>query len=224
VGGGATVDALTGTNILTLNDIITAVSRLRQNNIPPHADGYYHVHAEPEAEAQLFRDNHWQRQHESVPDHYRYRDLAIGKVVGSIVQRNTEVPSAQTVRSTIGLPGGGAGALLAPEIGAEVANEAGLPIRRTIVTGGGSMYEKFIDESRYITEAGVLGKIGNFSVTNNGLAIMTDRIRYLLRTPQDRLQQVVSQTWSWSGDFPIPTDALTGDDALFKRAICIEHA
>ena len=114
--------------------------------------------------------------------------------------------------------------LLAPEIGAEVTNEAGVPIRRTIVTGGGALYEKYLDESRFITDAGVTGKIGNFSITNGGVSIMTNRIRYMLRAPLDRLQQVVGQTWSWSGDFPVPSDALTGDDSRFNRAIIIEHA
>lgn len=224
VGGGATVDGIATANIITLDDIISAVSRLRQNNIPPHSDGYYHVHMEPEAEAEIFRDNHWQRLHQSLPESFPYRELAIGQAVGSVCYRNTESPNEQNVETTISMPGVGGGALLAPEIGAEVTNEAGVAIRRTIVTGGGALYEKYLDESRFITDAGVTGKIGNFSITNGGVSIMTNRIRYMLRSPQDRLQQVVGQTWSWSGDFPVPSDALTGDDARFKRAIVIEHA
>lgn len=92
------------------------------------------------------------------------------------------------------------------------------------MTGGAALYEKYIDESKYITEAGVLGKIGNFSVVNGGLAVMTDRIRFILKAPQDDLQQVVKQVWSWSGDFPVPSDALSGDAARYKRAVVIEHA
>lgn len=224
IGGGATVDAIDSVDILTLNDVISAVSRLRQQNVPPHADGRYHVHLSPEAEAEIFRDNHWQRLHQSLPESYAYRDLAIGEAVGCIFFRNTEDPNENTVSSTIALPGGAGGALLAPEIGDEVVNAAGLPIRRTIVTGGGVLYEKYLDESKYITEAGVTGKVGQFSIVNGGAQVMTNRIRFILRSPADRLQQVVSQTWSWSGDFPVPSDATTGDAARYKRAVVIEHA
>lgn len=226
VGGGATVDGLAVANILTLNDVIAAVTRLRDQNVPPHADGYYHVHLSPQGEQEIFADNHWQRLHQSLPDSIAYRDLAIGKAVGCIFYRNTELPTDQTVArgSLIANPGAGGGAQLAPEIGGEVTNDAGLNVRRALVTGGGVLYEKYLDESRFITEAGSTGKIGSFSVVNGGAAVMCDRIRFILRSPQDRLQQVVSQSWSWSGDFPVPSDALVGDAARYKRAVVIEHA
>lgn len=225
VGGGATVDAITSADIITLNDIIAAVARLRGQNVPPHADGMYHVHLTPNAEAQLFQDNHWQRLHQSMPDSAAYRDLAIGQAVGCYFYRNTENPDLSNCQDGFQAdPGGGGGAQLALELGAELTTEAGFPIGRAIVTAGGALYEKYLDESKYITEAGVTGKIGEFSIVNGGVAVMAKRIRYILRSPQDRLQQVVSQTWSWSGDFPVPSDQLSGDTARFKRAIVIEHA
>lgn len=225
-GGGATVDALTAVDVITLNDVIAAVSRLREQNVPPHPDGRYHVHMTPQAEAEIFQDNHWQRLHQSLPEGVAYRDLAIGEAVGCYFYRNNENPDASTVdpTRTIAIAGGAGGATLAQELGAELTNEDGLPIRRVIVTGGGALYEKYIDESKYITEAGVTGKIGQFSVINGGVAVMTKRIRFILRSPVDRLQQVVAQAWSWSGDFPVPSDALSGDAARFKRAVVIEHA
>ncbi len=74
-----------------------------------------------------------------------------------------------------------------------------------------------------MTEAGYVGKVGEFSIVNNGIQINTERIRYIIRAPQDRLQQQVSQSWSWSGDWGIPTDLLGGQtDSRFKRAIVIE--
>ncbi len=99
-----------------------------------------------------------------------------------------------------------------------------MTIRRTLVTGGGVLVEKYLDESKFITEAGVNGKIGEFSIINGGVAVMAQRIRYLLRAPQDKLQQVVDQTWSWSGDFAAPSDSLAGDSARYKRAVIIEGA
>ena len=226
VGNGATVDALASNNILTLNDVINAVARLRNQNVPPHADGYYHVHLTPTAEAEIFQDNHWQRLHQSLPDSMAYRDLAIGQAVGCIFYRNTESPDASHVDASqlISDPGSTGKGQLSPQIGGEVSNDSGLAINRVLVTGGGVVVEKYLDESKFITEAGVTGKIGEFSIVNGGVSVMTQRIRYILRAPLDRLQQVLSQTWSWSGDFPVPSDVLTGDAARYKRAVVIEHA
>lgn len=224
VGGGATVDSLTSGNILTLDAVIAAVTRLRDQNVPPHADGYYHVHLTPQGEQEIFADNHWQRLYTSLPDSVAYRDLAIGQAVGCIFYRNTQSPSTSTVSGLVADPGGAGFARLAPEIGGEVVNASGVNIRRALVTGGGVLYEKYLDESKYITEGGTTGKIGMFSVVNGGVAVMTQRVRYILRAPLDKLQQIVSQTWSWSGDFPVPSDALVGDAARYKRAIVIEHA
>lgn len=221
VGGGTSVDGIGAGNILALADIINAVARLRRANVPTMADGTYHVHLGPEAEAQIFQDLQFQRLYDGVPQGAAYMDLAIARLVGCTFYRNNEVPSddnSGTLQAT------GSSAQGAPDIGGDVTNATGRAIRRTIVIGGAAVYEKYLDESRYITEAGVTGKIGGFSVTNGGIAVMTDRIRYIIRSPLDRLQQVVAQTWSWSGDFAVPSDMLTGDSARYKRSVTIEHA
>jgi hypothetical protein len=47
----------------------------------------------------------------------------------------------------------------------------------------------------------------------------------IVRPPQDRLQQVLSTSWSWVGDFGVPSDSLANSDAaLFKRGVVLEHA
>lgn len=222
-GGGTTVDALTTADTLVMQNIITTVAGMRANNVPPTPDGTYHVHLTPAGEAQLFADPVFQRLHQSLPDSVAYRDFAIGRLNGCTFYRNTENPNTQN-SGTLVSTGTGGSALGSGEIGGDVVNQAGVPINREIVLGGGTMYEKFIDESKYITEAGVQGKIGEFSVINNGVQVMIERVRLILRAPQDRLQQVVSSAWSWSGDFGIPSDATTGSPARFKRAAIIEHA
>lgn len=220
VGGGSTVDAITTANTLTLDDCIAAVARLRAMNVPPHEDGFYHGHITPAGEQQLFKDNHWQRQYQSLPESAEYRSFIVAEKVGIRFFQNNESPALDNVSSVFD---SSADARLAPEIGGEVVNNTGLPIARMIVTGGLCGYEQYIDESKFISEAGVQGKIGEFTVVNNGVQVMTDRIRYILRAPQDRLQQLVSSAWSWSGDFPIPSDALTGDPSRYKRAVVVEH-
>lgn len=221
VGGGATVDGIASTNILTLQDVINVVARMRANNVPPTADGYYHVHVTPQGEAELFADNQFQRLFQSLPDSATYRDLAIGQLVGCRFYRNTENPNTQNSGTLVDT---GTAARGSNDIGGELVNNNGVEVQRAMVLGGGAIYEKYLDESKYITEAGVTGKIGEFNVINNGVAIMTQRIRMILRAPLDRLQQVVGSSWSWSGDFPVPSDAETGTPARYKRATVIQHA
>lgn len=221
-GGSATVDDITSTDILTPTLLRSAVARLRALNIPTHADGTYHAHLSPSAETALYQAEEFQRLFTSMPASGAYQGLKIGQLYGITFFRNNEVPGVNAVSST-NTQGGGS-ALFAPEIAADVANTAGQPIDRTIITGGAAIYEKYIDESKFISAAGVTGKIGSFSVTNQGYSVVTDRIRLTMRAPLDALQQVVTSTWSWSGDFGIPSDQLTGDGARFKRAVVIEHA
>lgn len=220
-GGALTVDGVTGVNTLGLQDIINTVATMRANNVPPTSDGYYHVHVTPEGEAQLYVDQQFRQLFQSLPDSMEYRDLAIGQLIGCRFFRNVENPNTQTVSGTVG---SGLLALAAPEVGGDVVNATGVALKYAIVVGGGSLYEPYIDESRYISEAGVTGKIGEFSITNGGVQVMTDRIRLSIRSPLDRLQQVVSATWSWSGDFAVPSDELTGSPARFKRSAVICHA
>ena len=226
VGGAATVDGITSSNVLTVQDIINAVALLRNNRMPPHADGTYHCHLSPMAEAQLFGDNALQRMYQSIPDNTAFRDLIIDRKFGCTFYRNTELPSSTSTNSALWQAdaGGAGGAVLARECGLEISNASGLAIQRTMITAGGVLVEKYIDESAFISEAGVTGKVGQFSITNGGIAIMLDRIRFIMAAPLDALQQTIRQSWSWSGDFPCPSDALTGSTARFKRAIILEHA
>lgn len=223
-GGGASVDALATTDILTLADIRRAVATMRRNRIPAHTDGYYHCHLDPLTESQLFADNEFQRLNESNYGDAPYQMFAVGKLMGCVFYTNSESPSElNTGLQQISRPVSAATARLGQEIHAEVINDAGVRVLRTIITGGGALYEKYIDESEYLSEAGIQGKIGGFSIVNNGIQISTERIRYIARAPQDRLQQQVSQTWSWSGDFGVPSDFLGGlTGSRFKRAVIIE--
>src|SRR5262245_71290 len=222
-GGGTNVDALAAADILTLQDLINAVGRLRQMNVPPFTDGYYHVHISPGAESQIFADEAFQRLNTALPDYLHYRELALGHLAGMMFYRNSESPDRSNSGPTTST---GGTALYSRDIAGETLNNTGggQGVQRTLVMGMGAIYEKYLDESKYISEGGVTGKIGNFDVVNNGVAVMIERIRYIIRSPLDRLQQFVSQAWSWSGDFPVPSDITSGDAARFKRAVIIESA
>lgn len=223
-GGGATVDAIGTNDNLVLQDIINAVALLRTSNVQPHDDGFYHVHLSPIANAQLFTDSVLQRLNTALPEGVIYSSGFVGHMSGALFFMNNEAPAPKT--AGVQTFTGPNYAEYSQDIGSETVNDNNINIGFVIVTGKGCLYERYLDESQYVTEAGTLGKIGEFDVNNNGVDILTERIRLVLRAPIDRLQQFVSATWSITTDFPVPSDVtftLSGN-AQFKRAVCIQFA
>lgn len=220
-GGGSSIDAIGASDILTLQDCINATNWLRKNNVLPHEDGYYHGHINTDGNSQIFQDPAFQRLNTSLPDHVYYQKAFIGTIAGIAFFSNNESPDYNNsgARTTTGT-----NAAYSRDIGAETTNESGVNIGRTIVTGRGAIYEKGLDESAYVTEAGITGKQADFQVVNGGVEVQTERIRLILRAPLNRLQDQVAATWSITTCFPVPSDASSGGYERFKRAVSIEHA
>ncbi len=217
---GNSVDAIGASDTITLQQCINAVAYLRRANVQPHDDGFYHAHVSPLVNAQMFADPVFQRLNQSLPEHIIYKEGFLGYMAGIMFIMNTEAPESFNTGALTATAQQG---VYAQGIGGEVTNGAGVNIGRVIITGKGAVYEKYLDESAYVTEAGTVGKIGEFDVINNGINILTERIRLIMRAPQDRLQQVVGAAWSISTSFPIPSDitAPTGPQR-FKRAVVCE--
>lgn len=220
-GGGTSIDAISSSDVFTLQDLINATNILRKNNVPPHEDGFYHAHISTEANSQVFTDTAWQRLQTALPDHVYYQEAFIGTIAGCACFLNTEAPDYQNSGD---LTATGTNAQYAEDVGSEVTNENGVNIGRVIITGRGTLYERSLDERQYVTEAGIVGKVGEFQVVNAGIEVLTERIRLILRAPLNRLQDVVAATWSISTSFPVPSDVTSGGPQRFKRGIIIEHA
>jgi len=225
-GGAGTIDGLTGSSMLTIDMIIAAVQLMRGQSVPPHPDGTYHIHLSTDGVTQLFSDPRFASINNSLGNTAGinsgvYAGLIIGRGLGCTWYTNNETPTQYNVEA---LYATGSNALSSPNVGAEVVNETGVPVARTIITGGGALYELWIPEEEYETEVGLLGVAKTFNVTNAGVVINTDRIRHLIRKPLDVLQRIVDQAWSFSGDWAVPTDVLTGNGAKYKRAVVLEHA
>lgn len=233
-GGGNSVDAIQASDTLTLGDIRLAVALLADNNVPTFMDGYYHCHLSPIAHAQLFADNEVQRLFQGLPDNIAYKMFAIGKFNRCIFYENTEAPKVQP--SNVGplqtsRPASAPNARLGKEIGMELINADSVRILHTIILGYESIYEEWIPGADLVSEAGVTGKVGNYvAVSSHGIAHRIERIRHILRSPLDRIQQQVASTWWWAGDFGVPSDFLTPEgvnlagaqiNARFKRAIIL---
>jgi hypothetical protein len=219
---GDSVDAISASDGFSLQQCINAVAFLRRANVQPHDDGFYHAHISPLANAQLFADPVFQRLNQSLPEHVIYKEGFVGYMHNVMFFMNNESPESFNSGAITNTALSGQ---YAAGIGAEITNGTGVPIGRVLITGKGSIYERYLNEDQYVTEAGTVGKIGEFDVVNNAIKILTEGIRLVLRAPQDRLQQVVSAAWSISTCFPTPSDitAPSGPER-FKRAIVLEYA
>lgn len=221
-GGGNATDALTGgTDILHLSDIRSAVARLRGVDVMPTGDGTYHMHVDPTGESQLYADNEFQRLNISLPEGMAYRDFAITRILGCTVYRNNECPQVLNVD-------GASSATFSqddPFAGELYANGAttGAKVHRALVIGGGALKEYYVDQNAMITEAGIAGRVETGArVVNNGIEMDVQRIHIIMRQPQDRLQEIVAQTWKFQGDWVCRTDGATGDAAAYKRVCEIQ--
>lgn len=214
-GGGVGIDSIDATDTFAVRDIRTAIAQLRATNVPTHEDGLYHWHLDPQSEMQVFSDNEFQRLNQSLPDYINYKRLCLGVWGQSVFYRNNEAPTVFTCDPD---PVDG------NTHGFELVNGAGLSIRRPICTGQGWIEEKYLDQSAMISTAGVMGKIGEFAITNGGVQVITEDIRLIMRSPMDKAQENTSTTWTFYGDWPTPTDELApGGVSTFRRAVVICH-
>lgn len=215
VGGGNSVDDIGSNDTLKLSDIRAAVARFWQENVPEHADGRFHCHLDPTSQAQVFGDQEWRQLLTSLPDYYMYRQFALGELLNTVFFRNSECPVPETVE-------GGMEATFTQDdpFAGELYNDgttAGVKVHRALFSGQGGIYEYHQDLSGLLTDAGITGKVGEPKITNNSIEVFTDRIQLILRSPLNRLQDLVSTSWKFIGDWPTRTDATTGDAARYKR-------
>lgn len=221
VGGGMKVDDVGSTDLLRLSDIRTAVARFWTMNVPEQPDGRFHCHLDPVSQAQVFSDPEWQRLLTALPDYYMYRQFAIGELLNCVFFRNSENPLPETVD-------GGLTATYSQDdpFAGELYNTgitSGVKVHRAMFVGQGILREYYQDLAQLITEAGITGRTAEPRITNNSIEVFTERIQLILRAPLNRLQDQVSASWKFIGDWPVRTDVTTGDYARFKRVCVIQH-
>lgn len=188
---------LSTSNIVTFANFRAAVARLRKMAVPT-VNGYYVAHIDPDTEAQLFSDSDFKQALQGRVDSPVYQDLSIGRFAGIDWVRNLE---AATITN-----GGSAG---------------NLTVHRPIVLGGNALMAAPFDGANNLLAGTGVEDVPEVRTIQAAPSV---NVTLLIRPPQDRLQQVVGSTWSWVGDFGVPSDAGSGDAALYKRGVVIEHA
>lgn len=199
---GNTAFDLGAGNIATLSMFRAAVARLRKQNVPT-VNGNYVAFIDPDTEAQLFADADFKQAYTGRGDSTVYRDMSLGTFLGIDWVTNTEVPT---------IADGGTAA----------SGVAGtLTVHRPIVVGAGALISAPLEGQGQLLNGTGVSSSPNVTMVNVAPGV---DVVIIIRPPQDNLQQKIVSTWSWTGDFGVPTDANVGDSAIAKRAIVLEHA
>jgi N4-gp56 family major capsid protein len=187
---------MASTDIATLALFRSAVTRLRRMNVPT-VGGYYVAHIAVDTETQLFADPDFKQALQGRVDSPIYRDLSIGRFAGIDWVRNNELPSVL---------GGSAGTV---------------NVARNLVVGDGALTASpFEGFGSLLSGTGVEG-VPSIRMVGPATGV---QVALIIRPPQDRFQQNISSTWSWVGDFGVPSDVTSGDGARYKRAVMVETA
>ncbi|MCO6011420.1 hypothetical protein NE236_41370 [Actinoallomurus purpureus] len=186
---------LASSDVATFKLFRAAVARLRKMNVPT-IGGYYVAHIDPDTEAMLFDDSDFKQALQGRVDSPVYTDLSIGRFGGIDWVRNNEVPT---------LLGGSGG---------------NVTVHRPIVVGGGVLVAAPFENMGTLLAGTGVESVPDISMVTAAPGVEVARI---VRPPQDRLQQVLSTTWAWVGDYGVPSDLQTGDAALYKRGVIVEH-
>lgn len=201
-----TTAQLTGSDVLTMGLIEDSVAYLRDNGVPPMSDGTYHCILDNTSMRQLWADQDFKVLFAGRSDSSEYRDGDVIRLLGVTYIPTTEAYVQQANSS-----------------GATGASANKVRTRRPIVMGAECIIQgNFEGIDSWLAREG-MNPICDVFLVNN--------VAQIVRPPLDRLGQVASQSWTWIGDFAVPTDLTattsiipTASNALFKRALILEHA
>lgn len=205
--GRATTAKLQGGDVLTLGILQDATTILKNNAVPPCADGSYHVILDNTSMRQLFADQDFKILYAG---RYQSAEYQTGDIIRLLDM--TFIPTTEAYVQ------------LASTNTANGATDAvNVTVRRPLVIGAEAMIEgDFEGLDSWLTREGM---------NNISDVFMIDSVAHIIRPPLDRLAQWASFAWVWIGGYAIPTDLTattsiipTASSALYKRAVILETA
>lgn len=210
--GHLTTAQMTGSDTLTLGYLLDAQTILKNNGVPTMPDGTYHVILDNQSERQLWADQDFKIFFAGRKDSQEYRSGQIYSLLGL-----TMIPTTESYVQTSLMQ---AGAVASTATGVALVSTN---IRRVLVAGAETMIQGNFE--------GLEGWLARQAVNAIGDVRLVNNVAHVFRPPLDRLQQFMGLSWTWIGDFAIPSDNTatttiipTASNALFKRSVVIETA
>lgn len=199
--GRLTTGKLTGGDILTLGILQDATTILKNNAVPPCADGTYHVILDNTSQRQLFADQDFKVLYAGRYQSQEWQSADVIRLLDMTFIPTTEA-YVQTSNATAGV---------------------NVTVRRPIVIGAEALIQGDFE--------GLDIWLNRDGMNNISDVFMVDSVAHIIRPPLDRLAQWASFAWTWIGGFAVPTDMTattsiipTASSALYKRCCAIETA
>lgn len=218
-GGGSSMHSLTVADGLLVAMFDSATARLANQSVPTFANGRYRCVLSPKSVASLRRDPEFRQQNQGKgTDDTNYANMYVGTIARCDIFETPTAPGLESIDGpgfTIddAFPGGLTVA----------ANAAGVRIERPLVFGAGLITEHPTD-AMTVRDAGIAGAMRAAStMDSSGIRMNVNGVEIYIRSPQDKLGEICSATWKFKSGYGIPTDRLSGDAAIYKRAVVLEH-
>lgn len=207
---------MTGSDTFSLGLVEDAVAYLSDNGVPRMMDGTYHCILDHTSLRQLFADQDFKILYAGRYQSNTYKSGIIEDIAGATFIPTTETYVQPAATQYNGVNFNQASTATSPSL-------VNTRIRRPIIMGAETIIQgDFEGLDEYLARTG-LDAIGEVFLVNG--------VAQILRPPLDRLQRIASLTWDWIGDFAVPTDLTattdiipTASNALFKRAVVLEHS
>lgn len=236
VGGGTTIDAIGTTDILTLQAIRDAITKLEEDSIPKHADGTYWVHLTPTAKSQLWADPEFQNLLRGNVRDASAAKYILAQLMGCTFVENNEVPRLVNASAVQASRSAQPSARLHKGIYTEVVNASARPITYTLITGGGLGKTWYLDPRGMASPAGING-VESYGMTvnaDNMTMVLDNFVRMLIAAPRDDLREQVPANGLFMGDFMLYSDYFGGSynpnmdltqtqNPRFKRGATVVH-
>lgn len=221
------IDAMTSGSVLTYDMLLAARRVLKENNVPTFSDGTYHMHIDPVHVEHMLKDTSLKQFLQGQPDNQAVQLGVISRLAGVTFMDNNDCPKISSVQGgTLNMVGS---ALQSKEIAAEVANNTGVPIRRSILLGADALIEAFVPWQRAKSASqgreGSFGYDGGFIDNSGAYNAMLEGIHLHIRPPLDEHGYEITQAYDLTADWVPPLDGTaTSSSALYKRAAVFETA
>lgn len=188
-------------DVATMGIFHDAAARLRTMNVPEvPSTGTYHAHIDPTTNRQLLNDTEFRQMFQGLGEAaQQIRSGLLGTVGNITFFLNTEAPTV-------------------------TGDGQALTVRRPIVFGDEPLVNMPLEGQGQLLDGTGVEAVPGISLAQAIPGVAGTEVALIVRPPQDALQQVVTASWAWTGDFCVPTDSTTGDSAIAKRAVVIEHA
>jgi hypothetical protein len=221
--GCTTLDDITTSKPVTWSQLLMARNRMARDRVPRFADGTYHFHADPDHVKQILDDATTKQLFQGQPGSDEMKMGAFSRQYGITFIENDDNPSYENITEQQDSFGS---VVASSEIGDDVVNAAGLPLRRSILLGRDALYEMYVPEGNFQAEADgtAAGSFGTQVQMPQAAGFEADMegILYVVRPGLDALMRKPLQSYSLTAGWVAASDSKSKTSlAAYKRAVTL---